>query len=230
MDENLMSVLKKFYYNTSLKFNQIKEEEPSNKLAYWLKKLVGEGYLENSDGLYKLTTKGEIFISYLDTGNILRQPITDVMLFPVKGKKILWQRRKKVPFKGILGPICSKMAKGTGIFDTCQEKLLKNTGYSGKIEFKGIIEGKTIMNGEVYLHHFLNVFKITDLKGDFIESTDKADNFWYTLEEYEKQDNFMTGMKEHLEVVNSAKFTYIEINQYLDSDGAFLRSEVVRRA
>ena len=121
MEEAQKAILKKFFFNRHLRFSEISGELPSNKLAYSLNKLVKEGLLEKSGGYYSITTKGEEKLTYLNKElEELKQPVQSILIFPVKGKKYLLQRRTKHPFFKMLGPIGTKRVLGESITETAE--------------------------------------------------------------------------------------------------------------
>jgi len=226
-----LKFLKKFYGNKKLTFNELKEKMPSNIFTYYIKKFVKEGLVEKENNFYFLTQKGEEAICYLDKYSgfsSLKQPIHDVFLVPMKSDKFLVMKRTKRPFLGTVMPIGGKLRSGESIFECVERKLMEDTGLTGEIKLNGLIDVRTFKNGKLFLHHILNVFKITKTKGELIKKTDKGENFWVSEKKYFSQKNILTAMKEHLEIVKSKKFIFLELNQYMEND-RFVKSEVVRK-
>jgi predicted transcriptional regulator/ADP-ribose pyrophosphatase YjhB (NUDIX family) len=231
MSKQPASILKNFSKQKKLRFAELVNNIPSNKGAYYIKKLINQGFIVKNKDFYEITTKGENFLSYLDKleePTEIKQPIHDVFLIAMKGNKILIQKRKKRPFLGIIAPIGSRIRNGESIFKTANTKFFRDTGLSGEFELKGLIDSITIKGGKIFLHHILNVFKITNTKG-ILKNTEKGDNFWITEKEFYKQKNKMTGMKEHFDIVKSKGFTFLEIIQYIDKNGKFLKMKVIRK-
>jgi len=222
-------ILKRFSRSEKLKFNDIKEEVPSNKLSYHLKKLIQENLLKKRGDHYFLTDKGEEKLCYLEDKGSLRQPIHDVFLLPFRDGKYVIQKRTKRPLLGVNIPIGARIRKGESIFDTAKKKLKKDTGMEGDPHFKGIIDAKTFKQNKLFLHHILNVFLIDNLQGDLIPSTPKGENFWMTEEDYCKHENNLTAAKEHFEIAKSKHFTLLELEQHLNEKGEFIKSKVIRK-
>ena len=172
-------ILKKFYNSRKLKFSELNENFPTNKFSYYIGQLVKNGLIKKRNNFYEITDKGEEFICYLDkyeNFSSIKQPIHDVLLLPKKGNKYLVQKRTKRPFLGVSIPIGGKIKNGEGLFETAERKLKEDTGFSGDLYFKGIVDVKSIKNNEVHLHHILNVFLVDNLRGDFVSETDKGKN------------------------------------------------------
>lgn len=229
MEEAQKAILKKFFFNKHLRFSELSVELPSNKLSYYLNKLTLEGLLEKSGGHYTITTKGEEKLTYLNKElDELKQPVQSILLFPTKGKKYLLQRRAKQPFFKVLGPIGTKRVIGENITETAGRKLLEDTGLLGKFELKGFLDAKTFKDDKLYLHYLFAMVKVTKTKGELKSKTAKGENYWITKNEFYKSKNITTGMKYHFGIVESKKFCFTEINQYLDKSGKFMRAELIK--
>jgi len=222
-------ILKRFSQHKKLKFNDLKEEDESNKLSYHLKKLIAENLLEKKEDYYFLTDKGEEKLCYLEDKGSLKQPIHDVFLLPFQDGKYVVQKRTKRPLLDVIIPIGARIRKGESIFEAAKKKLERDTGMTGELHFKGIIDTKTFKQGKLFLHHILNVFLVDNLEGELTPSTPKGENFWITEQEYYKQKNNLTAAKEHFEVGNSKNFTLLELEQHLNEKGEFIKSKIIRK-
>jgi len=225
-----IKLLKKFYNSRKLRFNELAEDVPSNFLSYHLKKFLDEGLIEKDGDFYVILPKGVEALAYSNKSDstALKQPIHDVFLFPFKDGKYLFQRRKKIPFMGILMPIGSKITSGMSIFETAERKLFRDSGLMGDLKFKGIIDVKTFRDGELFLHHVLNVFRIAELEGVLKENCDKGENVFLGVDDYLKEENIMSGFKEQLAVAECENFMYLELKQFMEGD-KFSRVEIVRK-
>lgn len=222
-------ILKRFSRHKKLKFNDLKEETESNKLSYHLKKLIEENLLEKNEDLYTLTDKGEEKLCYLEDKGSLKQPIQDVFLLPFRDGKFVVQKRTKRPFLEVIIPIGARIRKGESIFETAKKKFKKDTGMTGDLHFKGIVDTKTFKQDKLFLHHILNVFLIDNLKGELTPSTPKGENFWMTEKEYYSQKNNLTAAKEHFEIAKQNHFTLLELEQHLNKKGEFVKSKIIRK-
>ena len=222
-------ILKRFSRHKKLKFNDLKEETESNKLSYHLKKLIQENLITKNEDFYFLTDKGEEKLCYLQDKDQLKQPIQDVFLLPFKDGKYIVQKRTKRPFLNVTIPIGARIRKGESIFETAKKKLLKDTGMTGDLHFKGIVDTKTFKQDKLFLHHILNVFLIDNLQGNLTPSTDKGENSWMTEQEYYKQKNNLSAAKEHFEIAKQDHFTLLELEQHLNQKGEFVKSKIIRK-
>ncbi|MGC9309077.1 MAG: NUDIX domain-containing protein [Candidatus Nanoarchaeia archaeon] len=174
---NLNKILKKFSNLKKLRFSELDKDMSSNQLSYYLNKLISSGLLIKKGEFYYISEKGEKHLCYLDDSTQIEQPIHDVFLLPKKGNKYIIQKRTKRPFLGAIIPIGARIREGESIFATAKKKLKEDTGLSGKLQYKGIVDVKTFKEGKFYLHHILNVFLITHLKGNLIEKNQQRREF-----------------------------------------------------
>ncbi|MBU0958914.1 MAG: hypothetical protein KKB31_03125 [Nanoarchaeota archaeon] len=224
-------ILNEFHSKEKKKYNELKKELPSNKFSYYLKKLIDKGYIEKKDEFYKITFSGECYLLYLDQKNdslSLKQPIIDVFLIGVKGNKILFQERGKMPFKGIAMPIGSRVREGKSLFETAENIFYRDTGLKGRIAYKGIIDVKSMKEGNLFVHHILHVFKIDKIKGKLKEKTSKGLNYWLSEKDYLKKKNIFKAAKEQLAFAKSKGPLFLELIQYIDQNGKFIGNKIIR--
>jgi ADP-ribose pyrophosphatase YjhB (NUDIX family) len=226
-----VSILKSFYGRKTLRFAELKQEMPSNKLAYHLKNLCADGLLRKGKEVYSLTTKGEAVLTRLNRfdSSEIRQPIQDVLLFPFKDGKYLFQRRRRRPFLGILGPIGAKRKMGEDVFETGARKLEEDSGLTGKFQFKGILEVKIFREDALFLQYVFSVFKITALSGKLKKRVPKGDNVWLSEKDFYRQQDIISGMEHHFDIVKSKSFMFVGLKQHMDKSGRFISSELVRK-
>ncbi len=199
-EEIQKQILKKFMYNTQLRYNEIWDKTiASNKFNYHLQQLVEEGVIEKKEDKYQLTDKGTHIISSLD-GVALeekKKPIVCafVMGYDEKGKKILVNIRKKQPFFNYVGIPGGKVEFGKPVEEQAKEEFLEETGLQGKLNLKLILNMATI-NEETKetMHHITGFFYIaTELEGKLVEKNREGENMFITLEEssnYKKYPDF----------------------------------------
>lgn len=225
-----MDIIKKFYVAKELKFKDLAKEIPSNKGAYYLKVLCDKDYLEKKGEKYVLSEKGEKYLTYLekDKNDLIKQPIQNILLFPKKGSKYLFQRRIRRPFLGNFGPIGTKVKIGDSLFENAKESLKRDTGLEGNLEYKGILEVMVFKQKKLFLHYIFHIFIVKNLNGEVIEETSKGINDWTTEKDYYQNKKIITGMKEHFKIVNSKGFKYIELKQKMDKKGNFIDCKKIR--
>ncbi|MBI3333925.1 NUDIX hydrolase [Candidatus Pacearchaeota archaeon] len=91
-----------FAYDKSLSFTEIKNKigERSSHVAYWLKKLLQEKIIRKSELVYQLTEESEHNIPYLSRS---RSALPVVLVHLGDAQKAFLSKRKKRPYKGLLG-------------------------------------------------------------------------------------------------------------------------------
>ena len=132
MEKTLLSA---FLYNNRLKFNEIEKNTKikSNKLSYYLKKLIKERILIKDKDAYKLSETSEYLIPYISDKKVVL-PITLIII--EKNKKIFLIERQKRPFKNKLSLPGGRMILGESIIKTT-ERIMKEK-FSLKCKFKKI--------------------------------------------------------------------------------------------
>ncbi len=102
-------ILELFLYRHKLKFNEIEKITGirSNKISYYLKKLIQKKILEKQGDFYSLTESSEFIIPYLSE----KKAVLPVILIVIeKNKKIFLYKRDKRPYKDKLSlPVASSM-------------------------------------------------------------------------------------------------------------------------
>ncbi len=107
-------ILNLFAHNESLIFSQIHKllKIRSNKLAYYLNKLIKTKKLERDSGRYRLSKESEYLIPYLSSKKAV---ITVVLVYIGNKKEAFLAKRAKRPFKGMLGLPGGRLLVGESI-------------------------------------------------------------------------------------------------------------------
>lgn len=150
-------ILELFLYNHKLKFGEIEKQTKlrSNKLAYYLKKLVKENVLEKRGDFYQLSETAEHLIPYINSG----QAVLPVILIAIeKNKKIFLLQREKRPYKGKLSLPGGRILVGETI-PKATERIMKEK-FSIKCRFKKVnsVSLEKIKKGKKIIHSFLLIF------------------------------------------------------------------------
>jgi ADP-ribose pyrophosphatase YjhB (NUDIX family) len=222
-------ILKKFMYNKSMKYNQIREKVPSNKFNYHLKSLAGEGYIEQNGDLYTLTPKGTALISSLDGQNFNenRKPLVCVFVMAQKSGKILVNERKKQPFMGYIGIPGGKLDFGSTVPAQAAQELLEETGISAKkFELMLITNYRTIDKDKNELtHHIVGFFYLaTGISGELKVDDREGKNMFITVKQAQKLKrypdfDFFTDV-----LLNSKTLVFKEADRFV-SNGEFIGIE-----
>ena len=129
---------------------------------------------------------------------------------------------------GCLGPLGAKRKLGESVFESVERKLGEDTGLRGEASFVGVLEARMFTGEELYLHYSSLMFRVSSLKGEVKRSVAKGENEWLTEEEFYKKKNIMTGMEHHFRMIKGKRINFVELKQYLNKDGKFLRAELIR--
>ena len=108
-------ILKLFLFHNKLKFSEIEKITGirSNKVSYYLKKLIQKSVIEKQGDFYSLTESSEFIIPYLSE----KKAVLPVVLIVLeKNKRIFLHKRSKRPYKKDWGlkEILSIMKKNAG--------------------------------------------------------------------------------------------------------------------
>ncbi|MDO8660273.1 MAG: NUDIX domain-containing protein [Candidatus Woesearchaeota archaeon] len=189
--ETQRKILLKLIHHPELGFNELwAKEGESNKFAYHVNKLEELDLIcKTANGAYSLTAQGRRMSAFIegDTGGKAEFPILTVVLFVHKGDKVLCQKRLKEPYYGLWGFVSGKINFGFNLFECASRDLLEETGLIAKEwKFKAIEMVKTIEQGKIIFHHYLLWCETYEPEGALKEKTHKAENVWFTIEEYAK--------------------------------------------
>jgi ADP-ribose pyrophosphatase YjhB (NUDIX family) len=141
----------------------------------------------------------------------------------------LFQIRKKIPFLGTFGPIGGKRKFGETIFETAKRELLEDTGLTGKMNYNGLLDVKVFKGDTIFLHYTMHLIKIINLKGEMKKETDKGKNLWISDKEYFTKKKIIPAVKYHLEIINSKKIRFYELEEYLDKKGKFISAKLINK-
>lgn len=151
-------ILETFLYNEKLKFNEIEKilGARSNKLAYYLKKLLNKEILKKDNDYYRLNEKHEHIIPYITD----RKSILPVILISIKKDKenIFLHKRKKRPFKGKLSLPGGRILLKESI-KQATKRIMKEK-FRIKCKFKKInsISLEHVKKQNKILHSFILIF------------------------------------------------------------------------
>lgn len=184
------NVLKELLYKKDAKFSDLNSLQiPSDQLTFHLKQLIKLGYIKKEDSNYSLTASGLEIAGRINTENaqILKQSKVSICILPIRdsidGKEILVGKRSREQSLGKYAFFTQKVAFGETFTECCEKALLKDTGLRGDFEYCGLAHviresGKFVEVDVTVIH-----FKATNLKGDFINKTLDAENYWMNLDE-----------------------------------------------
>lgn len=167
MEKIQEKILELFLYNNNLKFNEIEKQTKirSNKLAYYLKKLIKEKILRKEKNSYFLNKDFEHIIPYVDS----RLSILPVVLIYIgNGKKALLYKRQKKPYKNKLSLPGGRILIGESI-KTAVKRIMKK--HNIKADFKKVnsISIEQVKNkSNKIIHTFLLIFITASTKENIL--------------------------------------------------------------
>jgi ADP-ribose pyrophosphatase YjhB (NUDIX family) len=163
MEKIQEKILELFLYNNNLKFNEIEKQTKirSNKLAYYLKKLIKEKILRKEKDSYFLNKDFEHIIPYVDS----RLSILPVVLIYIgNGKKALLYKRQKKPYKNKLSLPGGRILIGENL-KTSVKRIMKKYNLETKFEKVNSISIEQVKNKKnKIVHSFLLIFVTAVIK------------------------------------------------------------------
>lgn len=163
------TILSTFLYNNRLKFSEIEKDTKikSNKLSYYLKKLIKQKILINDKDAYKLSEASEYLIPYISD----KKAVLPIILIVIeKNKKIFLIKRQKRPFKDKLGLPGGRILLGETIQKATQRIMKEKFNINCKFKKINSICLEHVKKNNEIIHSFLLVF-ITATTKDKIEYT-----------------------------------------------------------
>lgn len=147
------SILECFLYAEKLRFSEIEKRVGvrSNKLSYYLGKLVEAGVLGKEDEFYFLSESSLKMIPYVSD----KDAVMPVVLVAIeKEGKVFLVERKKRPFLGRLSLPGGRMVQGENFEEACV-RIGRKFGVSVKFEKVCSVSLEHVGNGEERVHSFL---------------------------------------------------------------------------
>ena len=150
-------ILNLFLYSHKLKFNQIEKGvgERSNKVSYYLTKLVDKNILVKSGENYELTGVAEKMIPYLSS----KKSVLPVILIHLGDKdRCFLIKRKKRPFKEMLGLPGGRLLVGESIEEGA--KRIMGDKFGVNVSFRKVcsVGLENVFDKGKLVHSFLLIF------------------------------------------------------------------------
>lgn len=171
------SILNLFLYKDKVRFSEIENETGmrSNKLAYYLKKLVSKGIIVKKNENYTLSENEEHIIPYITE----KQAVLPVLLIAAeKEGKYFLHNRKKRPYSGFLSLPGGRIIVGEDIKKAATRIMMEKFNIDSK--FKGIrsISLEHVRKKGNVIHSFLLIF---------VSVSTSKDIKYYDIEENKKR-------------------------------------------
>lgn len=152
MHEHQRKILELLAHHDAARFSDLERffDIRSNTLSYHLDRLQEEGLVEKHEGKYALTGEGTVVAPYLGRD---QQPLTVVLVAPVKDETVLLVEREKEVYRGLYALPSTTMGYGERPQETL-ERLQERYG----LELDDVSYRKTVVEideGEGRQHHFV---------------------------------------------------------------------------
>ena len=193
-----------FLYNSELRFSEIEKYigERSNKLAYYLDKLIKKGVLIKKQEKYKLSETAEEMIPYLTD----KKSVLPVILISIeKNKEIFLIKRQKRPFKNKLGLPGGRLLIGEKIPDAVKRIMKNKFQINAELQKINSISLEHVKNpiSKKIVHSFLLIFVNAKSK----------DNLNYT--DIEKPETKKQIISSDYKLIKNNSNKKIDINQII---------------
>ncbi|MDR0397931.1 MAG: NUDIX domain-containing protein, partial [Candidatus Nomurabacteria bacterium] len=168
----------------------------SDHAKFHIKRLVELEYVNKNGSSYSLSIRGKEYANKLDTDDntIERQPKVAVIIAIKKGRKYLFQQRRKNPYYGFWGLPTGKVRWGEQICETATREAKEETGLDVEFEVLGIYHELVQVDGtaEYTEDKIFFVCCSTKVSGQLMEDFEGGHNEWATTKDVIENRIFFT--------------------------------------
>ncbi len=199
-----LSILRELLYKPLASFTDLNINSlPNYHFSYHLKQVVAKNFVEKVKNKYRLTRKGKIFTSKLNSvkAEIFEQPKIGVSLFIKNSEsEVLLDKRKYQPNKGLVGFHSEKVKINETLREAARRCLKGETGLSGRIRYAGILRLIRSKINKFPLDVVLIFFEVDDIEGDLLVETDRSENIWVQISELESLEDTFPNFDKDIEL------------------------------
>ena len=188
---NRQKIFVQFLYSERLRFSELEKQTKirSNLLAYFLKKMIDEGMLEQRGSSYKLTPVAEKLIPFYVKNEEMISPLVVVLpaCLSADRKKILLIKRDKRPYKGfwslLSGRLLINESIGAAAKRVMKEKAFceSKSGVVKSVVYERLIEEDLSKHGFVFFLVEVNALDEKQVKEkDFLK--------WFDISRLKKRE------------------------------------------
>lgn len=202
------AILRNLMRGDSLRYRDIKPAGvESNLLAYHLKVLIQEGYIEQtSNKQYSLTADGRRYVDTLSLESLRpRLQPKIIILLAVRDRLGRWllMRRKLQPLLGQIGLPYGKLHLGETVGEAAHRELFERTGLKAELKHVGdgyvtIIED-SILASQIFFHLFQGIAKTDQVCG----AHDAGEIFWSDLAPDWDNGQYMKSMPDIMRLLEN---------------------------
>ncbi|MFH1365732.1 MAG: NUDIX domain-containing protein [archaeon] len=167
-------ILRLFLYHNKLKFNEIEKLSGlrSNKVSYYLKKLIEKKIIKKKGEFYSLTESSELLIPYLSE----KRAVLPVVLIAIKqGKRIFLYKREKRPYKDKISLPGGRILLGESIKNAVKRIMKEKFNINAALEKINSISMEHVKKDKKIIHTFFLILVSAKTK-DKVEYTDVIKN------------------------------------------------------
>jgi ADP-ribose pyrophosphatase YjhB (NUDIX family) len=172
MEKQILSL---FLTNKKLRFNEIEKSLKirSNKLDYYIKKLINKKILEKKNEFYQLNEDSELLIPYISD----KSALLPVVLICIKNskKEIFLYKRKKRPYQGFLGLPGGRILVGESIEESVKRIMKTKHSINANLEKINSVSIEHLKKKNKIINSFLLIFTTAKTK-ERIDFTDIEKN------------------------------------------------------
>lgn len=184
-----------------------------NIFTYHLKSLISEGYIEKSDDLYTLSSKGKHLMDRVSSTdlNVRIQPKIITVIILKKGDKYLLYKRKKQPFIDHIGFPYGKIHIEEKLEKAALRELSEKTGLKAKLKYRGHAYFTVHNETELVSSMFCHIFTGSQIEGELSDGEGEKRCFWAKIEDFPK-NNLLPGVYQMEKIIkeNPKELFFIE--------------------
>jgi ADP-ribose pyrophosphatase YjhB (NUDIX family) len=196
---------------TQLRYARLKPAEvEGNHFMYHLKKLMDEGLVRKSEGLYELTPAGTLYLSRLSLKTFeprIQPKIVNLVACHNQAGEWLLYERSREPFKGLYGFPYGKIHLGERVQEAAERELEEKTGLTAELTHRGDAYITIWKGGELISHMLCHVFEGKDPKGELRGRSDIGECLWEFID-HPEDGRYFYGFKEIYELVSDKEGPY----------------------
>lgn len=212
------TILNRLSISSPLPYSKLKyKSTEGNVFTYHLNKLISQGFIIKSNGLYELTAKGKFYLGRISKEDLqprIQPKIVTLIACTNDFEESLLYQRKKEPFIGMVGYPYGKIHLGESVQEAASRELEEKTGLVADLTHRGNAYLTIYQDGELMNQMLCHIFNGSNCSGEIKKNSSIGKCFWKKVtdphsEEYFPGFNDITtllryGPKEHF----FAEFTY----------------------
>jgi ADP-ribose pyrophosphatase YjhB (NUDIX family) len=206
-------ILKTLTVRKKARFADLKPKTvEGNLFVYHLKTLIREGYIENKDDKYTLTSKGKNFVdrvSFETFKERIQPKIVTLIALKNKKQEYLLYKRTRVPFSGYIGFPYGKIHLEERVADAATRELLEKTGLEATLKHRGDVYITVHDETELISHTLFHIFSGDNPRGNLRTDSHIGECFWAHIEDIPKE-NRIPGLSQIKKLLDKSHGLFFE--------------------